>query len=43
MMALSLIALGVAVVLARRGAPAALAGSAALGSVLGSAPGRPVL
>ncbi|MDQ4051586.1 MAG: DUF6077 domain-containing protein [Actinomycetota bacterium] len=39
MVALSLIALGVAVVLARRGAPAALAGSAALGSVLVFAPG----
>jgi hypothetical protein len=39
MIALSLIALGAAVVLARRGAPAALAGSAALGSVLVFAPG----
>ncbi len=39
MVALSLVALGVAVVLARRGAPAALAGSAALGSVLVFAPG----
>jgi hypothetical protein len=39
MVALVLIALGVAVVLARRGAPAALAGSAALGSVLVFAPG----
>ncbi len=39
MVALSLIALGMAVVLARRGAPAALAGSAALGSVLVFAPG----
>ena len=39
MVALALIALGVAVVLARRGAPAALAGSAALGSVLVFAPG----
>ena len=38
MIALSLIALGVAVVLARRGAPAALAGSAALASVLVFAP-----
>ena len=39
MVALSLIALGLAVVLARRGAPAALAGSAALASVLVFAPG----
>ena len=39
MVALGLIALGLAVVLARRGAPAALAGSAALGSVLVFAPG----
>jgi hypothetical protein len=39
MIALALIALGVAVVLARRGAPAALAGAAALGSVLVFAPG----
>jgi hypothetical protein len=39
MVALALIALGTAVVLARRGAPAALAGSAALGSVLVFAPG----
>lgn len=39
MIALSLIALGLAVVLARRGAPAALAGSAALASVLVFAPG----
>jgi hypothetical protein len=39
MVALALIALGLAVVLARRGAPAALAGSAALGSVLVFAPG----
>lgn len=39
MVALALIALGTAVVLARRGAPAALAGAAALGSVLVFAPG----
>ncbi len=39
MVALGLVALGLAVVLARRGAPAALAGSAALGSVLVFAPG----
>lgn len=39
MVALGLLALGLAVVLARRGAPAALAGASALGSVLVFAPG----
>lgn len=39
MVALALLALGLAVVLARRGAPAALAGASALGSVLVFAPG----